>query len=57
MSATASTTRGPNTMPSSSEFDASRLAPWTPLQAASPATHSPGSEVAPSRSATMPPHR
>ena len=32
----ASTTRGPNTMPSSSEFDARRLAPITPLQLASP---------------------
>jgi hypothetical protein len=52
---TASTTRGPKTMPSSSELDASRLAPWTPLQPASPATHRPGSEEAPSRSARMPP--
>ena len=39
----ASTTRGPKTMPSSSEFDASRLAPCTPLHATSPATQSPGS--------------
>ena len=51
----ASTTRGPNTMPSSSEFDARRLAPITPLQLASPATHSPGSDDAPSRSARIPP--
>ena len=28
---TASTARAPNTMPSSSEFEASRLAPWTPV--------------------------
>ena len=32
----ASTTRRPNTRPSSSEFDASRFAPCTPLHAASP---------------------
>ena len=51
----ASTTRGPNTMPSSSEFDASRLAPVHAVAAASPATQSPGSDEAPSRSATMPP--
>ena len=53
----ASTTRGANTMPSSSEFDARRLAPCTPLHAASPAAHSPGSDEAPSRSVTTPPHR
>ena len=40
----ASTTRAPNTMPSSSEFDASRLAPCTPEQATSPAAHRPGSD-------------
>jgi hypothetical protein len=51
----ASTTRGPNTMPSSSELEARRLAPCTPLHATSPATQSPGSVVAPSRSATTPP--
>ncbi len=33
----ASTTRGPNTMPSSRELEARRLAPWTPVQATSPA--------------------
>ena len=46
----ASTTRGANTRPSSSEFDASRLAPWTPVHAASPHAHRPGSVDAPSRS-------
>ena len=40
----ASTARGPNTMPSSSEFDASRLAPCTPVSAASPAAHRPSSD-------------
>ena len=40
----ASTARGPNTIPSSSELDARRLAPWTPEHAASPAAQSPGSE-------------
>ena len=53
----ASTTRAPNTMPSSSELDASRLAPCTPEQATSPAAHSPASDVAPSRSVTTPPQR
>ena len=38
----ASTTRGPKTMPSSSELEARRLAPITPLQLASPATQRPG---------------
>ena len=52
----ASTARGPNTMPSSSEFEARRLAPCTPVSAASPAAHSPSSDDAPSRSVTMPPH-
>ena len=41
-------------MPSSSEFDASRLAPWTPVQAVSPAAHKPGRVVAPSRSVRTP---
>ena len=40
----ASTTRAPNTMPSSSELEARRLAPCTPEQATSPAAHSPGSD-------------
>ena len=35
----ARTTRRPNTRPSSSEFDASRLAPCTPLHAVSPHAH------------------
>ncbi len=48
---------GAKTMPSSSEFDASRLAPMTPLQATSPAAQRPGSDVAPSRSATTPPQQ
>ena len=51
----ASTTRAAKTMPSSSEFDASRLAPCTPVQATSPAAQSPGRAVAPSRSVTTPP--
>ena len=51
----ASTTRAENTMPSSRELDASRLAPWTPVHATSPAAHSPGRSVAPSRSVTTPP--
>ena len=54
---TASIARAPNTMPSSSEFDARRLAPWTPVHATSPAAHRPGSAVAPSRSVRMPPQR
>ena len=37
----------PNTSPSSSELLASRLAPWTPVQATSPAANSPGTEVRP----------
>ncbi len=53
----ASARRAPNTMPSSSELEASRLAPWTPVQATSPAAHSPGSAVAPDRSVTTPPER
>ena len=53
----ASMVRAPNTNPSSSEFDASRFAPWTPEQAASPQAHNPGSVEAPSRSVQMPPDR
>ena len=53
----ASTTRVPNTMPSSSEFDASRLAPCTPEHATSPAAHRPGRTAAPSRSVTTPPQK
>ena len=40
--AIASARRAPNTIPSSSELDARRLAPWTPVQATSPAAHRPG---------------
>ena len=43
----ASASRAPNTMPSSSEFDARRLAPCTPVQATSPTAHSPGSALRP----------
>ena len=52
----ASTTRGPKTMPSSSELEARRLAPWTPVQVTSPAPQRPARDEAPSRSVTMPPH-
>ena len=54
--AIASTTRAPNTMPSSSEFEANRFAPCTPEQLVSPAAHRPGNEVAPFRSVMTPPH-
>ncbi len=37
--------RAPNTSPSSSELLASRLAPWTPVHATSPAANSPGTDV------------
>src|SRR5207248_645167 len=47
--------RAPNTTPSSSELLAKRLAPWTPLQAASPAANKPGRLVRPSRSVRTPP--
>ena len=53
----ASASRAPKTIPSSSELEASRLAPCTPVQAASPAAQSPGSAVAPHRSVTTPPER
>ena len=53
----ASVTRAAKTMPSSSEFDASRFAPCTPVQATSPTAKSPGSAVAPSRSVRIPPAR
>ena len=51
------TTRRPNTSPSSSEFDARRFAPCTPLHAVSPHAQRCGSVVAPSRSVTTPPER
>ena len=55
MRSTSSAIRRPNTSPSSSEFEASRLAPCTPVQAASPQAYSPGTEVRPERSVAMPP--
>ena len=51
----ASITLGPNTIPSSSELLARRLAPCTPVHATSPAAHSPGRDDAPLRSVTIPP--
>ena len=47
---------GPNTMPSSSEFEASRLAPCRPVNAHSPIAYSPLTVVAPFMSVLMPPH-
>src|SRR5438046_2050725 len=47
--------RAPKTTPSSSELLAKRLAPCTPLQAASPAANNPGRLVRPSRSVRTPP--
>ena len=44
------------TSPSVIEFDASRFAPWTPVQATSPTANSPSTDVRPSRSASTPPH-
>ena len=49
--------RAPKTMPSSSELEARRLAPCTPVQATSPTAHRPGNAVAPHRSVTTPPER
>ena len=37
------------------ELEARRLAPCTPVEAASPTAYSPGTEVRPSRPARMPP--
>ncbi|MND02669.1 hypothetical protein D3C83_221360 [compost metagenome] len=45
----------PKTSPSSSEFEASRLAPWMPVAAASPKASRPGRLVTPSGLATTPP--
>ncbi len=47
--------RAPNTSPSSSELLASRLAPWTPVQATSPAANSPGTDVRAHSSVSTPP--
>ena len=51
----ASPARRPYTSPSSSEFDASRLDPITPVRAHSPAAYRPGMLARPSRSVRMPP--
>ena len=51
----ATAARAPNTSPSSSELLASRFAPWTPVQATSPAANRPGSEVRPHSSVSTPP--
>ena len=48
--------RSANTEASSRELDASRLAPWTPVNATSPDAKSPSTSVRPSRSTTTPPH-
>ena len=53
----ASTSRAPNTMPSSSELDARRLAPCTPVHAVSPPPTARAERVAPSRSVITPPER
>src|SRR5271165_4264330 len=47
--------RSAKTRPSSSELEASRLAPWTPVHAASPQAYSPGTLVRPNRSVRTPP--
>ena len=47
--------RSANTRPSSSELEASRLAPCTPVQAHSPQAYRPGTLVRPSRSVRTPP--
>ena len=52
---TSSAARAPNTSASSSELEASRLAPWTPVQATSPTAQSPSRVVRPSRSVRTPP--
>ncbi len=50
-----STIRSAKTRPSRSEFEASRLAPWTPVQATSPHAYRPGTVVRPRRSVRTPP--
>ena len=47
--------RPAKTRPSSSELEASRLAPWTPVHATSPQAYRPGTLVRPSRSVMTPP--
>ena len=52
---TVSPALAPKTSPSSREFDARRFAPWTPVQATSPAAYSPCTVLRPQRSVRMPP--
>ena len=47
--------RIPNASPSNNELLARRLAPWTPLHAASPTAYKPRSDVCPTSSVKMPP--
>lgn len=47
--------RSAKTRPSRREFDASRFAPCTPVQATSPQAYRPGTVVRPRRSVRMPP--
>ena len=47
--------RSAKTRPSSSELEASRFAPWTPVQATSPQAYRPGTVVRPRRSVRTPP--
>ncbi len=54
-STTSSAIRSAKTRPSRSEFEASRLAPWTPVQATSPHAYRPGTVVRPYRSVRTPP--
>ncbi len=54
--ATASAARRPITRPSSRLFDASRLAPCSPVRATSPAAYRPSTSVRPWVSVTTPPH-
>ena len=51
----ASAQRWAKTSDSSSEFEASRFAPCTPVHATSPTAQSPGNDVRPSRSVATPP--
>ena len=51
-----SAARRPKTSPSSSEFEARRFAPCKPVQETSPMARSCGTEVAPMKSVTTPPH-
>ena len=53
--AMSSAMRSAKTRPSRSELEASRLAPWTPVQATSPHAYRPGTVVRPWRSVRTPP--